>query len=128
MSWIFVYKIIFMTELLIAEIMLTFHYPTRKGIAYFMPLAIFICYGTAILYPHRVVDNWFSSSLMFLSFFAVSIACLKLCYRVKLINIIFCAVAAYTVQHLAYIIFSLINITLFDSQAFISNVNDNDVL
>ncbi len=128
MSWIFVYKIIFMTELLIAEIMLTFHYPTRKGIAYFMPLAIFICYGTAILYPHRFVDNWFSSSLMFLSFFAVSIACLKLCYRVKLINIIFCAVAAYTVQHLAYIIFSLINITLFDSQAFISNVYGNDVI
>ncbi len=128
MSWIFVYKIVFMSELLIAEFMLTFDYPKRKGIGYLMPLAIFICYGTAILYPHQFVNDWFSSSFMFLFFFAVSIACLKICYQVKFINLIFCAVAAYTVQHLSYIAFSFINITLFDSQAFISNVYGNDAI
>lgn len=115
-----------MSELLIAETMLTFHYPKRKGIAYLLPLALLLCYGTAILYPQQIVDNWFSSSFMFVFFFMISIAGLTMCFRVKFVNLLFCAVSAYTVQHLSYIVFSLVNITLLDSQAFISVVYDNE--
>ena len=53
MSWLSIYKIIFMTELIIAELMLTFHYPRRKGIIYLAPLAIILCYSCAILY-HQI--------------------------------------------------------------------------
>lgn len=114
-----------MSELLIAEIMLTIYYPKRKGFAYLCPLAFLLCYGTAILYPQQFVNNWFSSSFMFVFFFVVSIAGLVMCYRVRLVNLLFCAVAAYTVQHLSYVVFSLINVTLLDSQAFITLVYEN---
>lgn len=126
MSWLSLYKIVFMSELLIAEIMLTVHYPKRKGFAYLCPLAFLLCYGVALLYPERTVDAWFSSSIMFIVFFVVSIVALLMCFRVKFINLLFCALAAYTIQHLSYITFSLVNVTLLNSQAFISVAYDNE--
>lgn len=126
MTYIGLYKIIFMSELLIAEIMLAFHYPRRKGFAYLFPLSLLVCYGTAALYPQQFVNDWFSSSIMFLSFFCVTIAALKVCFKVNFVNVLFCAVSAYTVQHVSYLVFSLVNVTLLDSQAFISLAYNSD--
>ncbi len=125
MSWLSLYKIIFMTELIIAELILTFHYPRRRVIIYLAPLAIILCYSCAILYPSNLVNNWISSSLMFILFFIVTMCGLIMCYRIKFINVLFCSIAAYTVQHISYLIFSFINVTLFDSQAFISLAYEN---
>ena len=125
MSWLSLYKIIFMTELIIAELVLTSHYPKRKGISYLAPIAILLCYAVAIFYPSKLVNTWFSSSLMFISFFIVTIVGLSMCYKVNFINILFCAIAAYTVQHITFLLFSLVNVTLFDSKAFISLAYEN---
>lgn len=125
MSWLSLYKIIFMTELIIAELVLTSHYPKRKGIHYLAPIAILLCYAVAIFYPSKLVNTWFSSSLMFISFFIVTIVGLIMCYKVNFINILFCAIAAYTVQHITFLLFSLVNVTLFDSKAFISLAYEN---
>lgn len=125
MSWLSLYKIIFMTELIIAELVLTSHYPKRKGISYLAPIAILLCYAVAIFYPSKLVNTWFSSSLMFISFFIVTIVGLIMCYKVNFINILFCAIAAYTVQHITFLLFSLVNVTLFDSKAFISLAYEN---
>lgn len=125
MSWLSLYKILFMTELIIAELALTSHYPKRKGISYLAPIAILLCYAIAIFYPSKLVNTWFSSSLMFISFFIVTIVGLIMCYKVNFINILFCAIAAYTVQHITFLLFSLVNVTLFDSKAFISLAYEN---
>lgn len=114
-----------MTELIIAELMLTSHYPKRQGIGYLAPLAVIMCYAVAALYPSQIVNTWFSSSIMFVLFFAVTVGGLTMCYRVKFVNLLFCAVAAYTVQHIAYLLFSLVNVTLLDSQAFITLAYEN---
>lgn len=125
MSWLSLYKIIFMTELIIAELVLTSHYPKRKGIHYLAPIAILLCYAIAVFYPSKLVNTWFSSSIMFISFFIVTIIGLIMCYKVNFINILFCGIAAYTVQHIAFLLFSLVNVTLFDSNAFISLAYEN---
>lgn len=122
----FLYKIVFMTELIIAEIMLTIHFPKRKGFAYLCPLAFALCYGVALLYPQWTVNSWYASSIMFIIFFVVTILGMMMCFRVKFVNLLFSAVAAYTVQHLSYVLFSLVNVTLLDSKAFITFAYDND--
>ena len=115
-----------MTELIFAEVMLTFHYPKRKGFYnYLAPLALVMCYAVAVAYPSGTVNTWFSSSLMFMAFFAVTVGGLAISFNVKFVNILFCAIAAYTVQHIAFLLFSLVNVTLLDSQAFISLAYEN---
>ena len=56
MSWLALYKIVFMSELLIAEIMLTIYYPKRKGFAYLCPLAFLLCYGCRLRQTYHFSD------------------------------------------------------------------------
>lgn len=125
MTWIELYKIVFMSELLIAEIMLVFPYPKRKGFACLFPLSLVFCYAIAVIYPQQFVNNWFSSSLMFLTFFCVTIIAIKVCFKTNFDNVLFCAVSAYTVQHISYLAFSFIDIVLLDGRAFISSAYSN---
>lgn len=114
-----------MSELLIAEIMLVFPYPKRKGFACLFPLSLIFCYAIAVIYPQQFVNNWFSSSLMFLTFFCVTIIAIKVCFKTNFVNVLFCAVSAYTVQHISYLAFSFVDIVLLDGRAFISSAYSN---
>lgn len=125
MTWLALYKIVFMSELLLAEILLIYRYPKRSGFAWRLPLALLLCYAVAVFYPSQFNSTWFASSLMFIFLFAVSVAALAICFRVRFINILFCAIAAQTVQHVSYAVFSLINVAFLDSNAFITNAYDN---
>ncbi len=126
MTWIALYKFVFMSELLIAETMLAFPYPKRKGFIYLFPLSLIFCYAVAAFYPQQYVNSWLSSSFMFLSFFCVTIVGLKICFKVNFVNVLFCAVSAYTVQHISYLVFSLVDLTLLNGQAFISSAYNNE--
>lgn len=126
MSWLFLYKIVFVTELIIAEAMLTYSYPKRKGFAYLCPISVLACYAITALYPSQTVNSWLSSSVMFFFLFSTTICAMAICFKVKFFNLLFSAIAAYTVQHLSYLLFSLVNVTLLHSQAFISYAYNND--
>lgn len=125
MTWLALYKIVFMSELLLAEALLVYRYPKRNGFAWRLPLALLLCYAAALFYPSRFNSTWFASSLMFIFLFAVTVGALMICFRVRFINILFCAVAAQTVQHVSYAAFSLVNVAFLDSNAFITNAYDN---
>lgn len=122
MSSLFWYKIVFMTELLIAEIMLSYSAPQRSMFWLRSISAVAVCYALAFLYP--VVDGnytWYGSSIMFFVLFCVTVAGLWFCFKLKFLKVVFCAVTAYAVQHIAYETFSLVNIALFKSDVFTDN-------
>ena len=119
MSYLFWYKAVFMTELIIAESMLAWSLPRKSLFPLRVVAAIVVCYAASFLYP--VSDEnytWFGSSIMFFALFCVSAIGLWFCLKVRFVNVLFCAVTAYAVQHVAYEIFSLLNIALFDSDVF----------
>ena len=72
MTWLALYKIVFMSELLLAEALLVYRYPKRNGFAWRLPLALLLCYAAALFYPSRFNSTWFASSLMFIFLFAVT--------------------------------------------------------
>ena len=73
MSYLFWYKAVFMTELIIAESMLAWSLPRKSLFPLRVAAAIVVCYAASFLYP--VSDEnytWFGSSIMFFALFCVS--------------------------------------------------------
>ena len=104
---LFWYKSVFMAEILVAEFLFTFrlkkkdHYPLR------VVLAALLCMAVSVAAP-ILGYNALYSSVLFFTLFAVSIGALMLCCREPFLHIFFCAVAAYTVQHIAFELYNFI--------------------
>lgn len=103
-------KLLFLTELLVAEFLLTFR---LRHNGYYI-LRIIGVVATLFLVTALVpfVDNvWYNCGL-YLFIFALTVAGMKIICKEPWINVIFCGIAAYTVQHLAYqftnLVFTLI--------------------
>ncbi len=104
MTGLAIYKLLFMTELLVAEALFSIKMPRRSHFWARAIAAVVICYGVAFFYP--IIDEvaytgWYVS-LMFIALFATSLLGILFVYRISFANAFFCAVTAYTVQHLAY--------------------------
>ncbi len=126
MSYLFWYKVVFMTELLAAEAMLSCSVPRRSFFPLRAAVAAVVCYAAAFLYPLFEENyTWLGSSLMFFALFCVTALALWACFKARFSNILFVAVTAYAVQHVAYEIFSLLNIVLFDSDVFTDTAYDS---
>ncbi len=128
LSYLFWYKILFMSELLIAELMFAWQFPKRDKFPVRLVAAVLLCFVIAVFYPLITPYTWFTSALMFVVLFAVTIVCLFFCFKIPFMNMLFCAVAAYTVQHFSYEIFNLINMTLMDGAAFTSKAYSSEAM
>jgi len=128
MTYLFFYKILFMTELIIAEAMFVYRFPKRKRFVLRLLSSLLVCYLVAVFYPLTGGLSWYASSALFLVLFVVTILGLLFCFKTPWTNMLFIAVIAYTVQHLSYEIFNLINITLLQGEAFTSRAYGNDLL
>ena len=104
---LFWYKPIFMTELLLAELIFSFRLKRRAAYPLRMLAGIAVCYGTAAGFPIPFYNAVYCS-FMFVSFFFVTVMQLKLCYKEPLKNIVFCAIAGYAAQHIAFEMYELI--------------------
>lgn len=113
-SSLFWYKLIFMTELLVAELLATYTLKKRNKFYLRAGLCILSVYALTFLFP-ILAYNAIYSTVMFFIFFIATIIVLKICYDESWINILFCALIAYTVQHIAYEFNSLISL-IFDLQ------------
>lgn len=115
MSGLFWYKILFMTELLIAEGLFMARFPKRKLWGLRLAISLVVCYACAIFYPLTEGSyNWWASSLMFVILFTVSLGGAYATISSSFIKTFFCCIAAYTIQHLSYEIFNLIQTSFFD--------------
>lgn len=112
---LFWYKLIFATELMVAEGFATYTLKKRSRFALRVALCVLGIYAIAFLFPvffASPVLNTVTASVMFLSLFAVTICALKICYDEKLVTLFFCGVVAYTTQHLAYSIYNFLTDTM----------------
>ncbi len=110
-SSLFWYKLVFVTELMIAEGFATYTLPKRRGFALRAVLSALGVYAVAFLFPVFFVDsivNTVTLCAMFLALFAVTVAALKICYDEKLLTLFFCGIVAYTTQHISYATFTFI--------------------
>lgn len=101
------YKVLFMVELLVAEAI--FCHKLRRRPWFWLRLAACMagCLAVSVLYPlgpYTVVSN---SVLFFTLFFVTLIGC-KVCFDESWWNILFCGVAAYSVQHIAFVVYNMI--------------------
>lgn len=103
------YKLIFITELLIAEGLFAFRMEKRKLFPLRLIFSLAVCYLAAYFYPLSAnsYSGWMSS-LMFLVLFFTTLFGLLFSFKIPFKKAAFCAVAAYTAQHLAYEIFKLV--------------------
>lgn len=108
-SQLFWYKLVFMTELLLSETMFCFRLKRRKNFWLRLCIALVVCYGVAVGFP---LFEWSYNaayiSLLFISLFTVTLGMCALCFEEPFVNILFCGVAAYAVQHMAFQLYSMI--------------------
>ena len=107
---LFLYKMLFMTELFIAELLFFSRVEKRSYFLLRMVGALATSYIIAICFPlfkEIAYTGWYSS-FMFCFLFMVSMFAMWFSYKISLMNAFFCAIAAYTAQHLSYEIFSFI--------------------
>ena len=104
---LFWYKLVFMAELIVACCLFTRNLRHRTHFALRFVAAMAVCFVSAFLFPIFFYNAWYTS-LMFLALFAIATLSFKICYDEPWVNILFCAIAGYTTQHLAYEINNLL--------------------
>lgn len=100
-SPLFWYKLIFIAELIVAEALATYSLRKKPKFALRVSTCVLGIFIVGFLFP-IFFYNAVYSSYMFLVLFGVTLIGLKLCYDEPWTHIIFCAVIAYTTQHMAY--------------------------
>ena len=104
---LFWYKSVFMAEILAAEFLFTFRLKKKDRYPLRFALAALLCMAVSVAAP-ILGYNALCSSVLFFALFAVSVGALMLCFREPFLHIFFCAVAAYTVQHIAFELYNFI--------------------
>ena len=103
---LFFYRPIFMSELLLAEMLFLFPLKKRNGLAWRLPLALAICYGVSFALP--TLSNTFYQMGMFITMFLTTYAVAFLVFNVKWNSTLFCCIAAYNLQHCSYCLYDLL--------------------
>ena len=111
-----IYKIIFIIEIIVAEILMTYSRKKRKHFAIKGILSIMVLILLAIFIPIIEYDA-LNSCLLFFFLFACTIPFLCFVYQEKFINLLFTAFAAYTIQHFAYEITNVVMSLIFQARS-----------
>lgn len=106
-SNLFFYRPIFMFELLAASLLFMIYLRPRKGFFWRFPLGLAACFGFSFLMPVVSFDAVYCSVLFF-SMLIVTVLVWFFVFDEPLTVIIFCAIAGYTVQHIAHEICELL--------------------
>ena len=103
---LFWYRPIFMTELVVAEVLFSSCLKRKKGFALRLIGVLLLCFGIAFAFP--LVYNAIYCSFMFFFLFMVTVVVQKMLFDDSWGNIVYCSVAAYTMQHLSYELYDFI--------------------
>ena len=104
---LFLYKFIFIAELLIVMHLYSFRMKKRGKYALRVAAGAVVCLALGYAYPVASFSAWYAS-LMFLVLFFICAASLAFIYDIPAKQVFFLAVAAYTTQHFAHELYSLI--------------------
>lgn len=104
---LFIYKFQFMAELLFAEGLISFRMKRKPLFLLRLFLSVAACFGFAYAVPIAAYNAAYCSFL-FISLFSFTVCMMKVCFDERWVTVVFCAVAGYTVQHVAYVAFDFI--------------------
>lgn len=107
MNSILLNKLSFVLQIYGAEILFTWNLKRNNFYWLKMVASIFLSLAIAFFFPVPFFNAVYSS-FMYIVLFCVSIVCQKFCLNESLINVIFCGIVAYTVQHFSYEIANVI--------------------
>jgi hypothetical protein len=94
------YKAIFMIEIMGAEFMFMLGLERRKHYVWRFAASVLICVAIALVLPSIKSPVLFS--LEYFALFLTSVVFMKFCYRESWSALLFCSLAAYTLQHFSY--------------------------
>lgn len=106
LTQLFWYRPLFMAELIAAEALFVVRLNRKSRFPLRLLAAILFCFGVAFAFPVAAY-NAIYCSFMFLSMFIATVVMLKFLFNETLSNLIYCAIAGYTTQHLAYQLYDL---------------------
>jgi hypothetical protein len=95
------YKLLFMFELLVSEFLFSFRLKKRKLFALRYALGAAVCLTAAAFFPVPVFNAAYMS-FQYAVLFGMTVLLHALCFDEKVFHILFCLIAGYTVQHIAY--------------------------
>ncbi len=104
---IFWYRPLFMLELVVAETIFAYKLRRRNFFWLRAILSTTVLFGISFLFPVPVSNPWYNS-FMFIFFFGCTFFALKICLKESWGNVLFCALAGYTIQHLSYLTYSVL--------------------
>ncbi|MFA6796853.1 MAG: ATP-binding protein [Bacilli bacterium] len=109
-SNLFFYKFQFILELLTAESLFLIHLKRKDHFLLRVILSLLFCLVMSFCIPIVSYDAIYIS-VMFFAMFLFTVAGACFCFDQPFINIIFCLIAGYTVQHIAYSVYQMIMIS-----------------
>ena len=108
---LFFYRPLFVTELLIAEILFLFRLKFRPGAGWRIPVGLIACYGLPFALPTGIPGSGYSM-LTFLLMFALTFFAAILIFEADWRTLFFCCIAGFNLQHLSYETYHLfLNVT-----------------
>lgn len=119
-SQLYWYKILFLFELLVAEGIFSLKLRRRPHFVPRVLAAVAVCLGVAVWYPLRQYTVLANSAIFFTIFFATLLG-FKFCFDESWWNILFCGIAAYSVQHIAFVTCNTL-ITALDLETILSEM------
>lgn len=108
LTQLFLYRPLFMVQLLGAEFLFAFRLEKRNRFWWRFVGSIVACLGLSFAFPVAAFNAVYSS-FMFICLFAITICALCFCFKASFQNVIFCAIAGYTVQHVAQEVYEMFN-------------------
>lgn len=102
----------FLAQLLAAEWLFCCRLERRKGFPWRAALSCLLLAVAAALLPAQP-DSVLLTSAQYFGLFVGSLAALGLCLREPVQNLLFCGIAGYTIEQLAYLVFTLLDELLF---------------
>lgn len=113
MSGLFYYKIIFMAELLCSELFFVSRLHKKSHFVWRMIGAFVVNMLFAALFPLLVKRyNALYISAMFIIMFFFSVLTMKFCFDDSFLSVLFCCIAGYSVQHIAYEVYNFILVAM----------------
>ena len=104
------YKVLFMFEIIVAELLFSYHLPKRKHFFIRLISSSLICLIIAYIFPipDKFGYTWWYISIMFFLLFACSFLAIFISFKMNFESGLFVTISGYTIQHLTYSIINLI--------------------
>lgn len=102
-----VYRYVFLLEFIVAEFL--FFHNLKRTKHFWIKLPICLAISCVLIWFFPIINyEPFNISLLFIFIFLIDIICCKILFNEKLEAVLFCSIAAYTIQHISYSVYNLL--------------------